>query len=108
VSAQSGPIDSPSIDRSNVTTQATVNDGDTVAIGGIIKQDNTFASGGVPFLHKIPIVGAAFGAKSVTTAKTELIIFLTPRVIYDESGVVTVSDELKTRMRRLQGIMKDK
>jgi general secretion pathway protein D len=62
----------------------------------------------VPFLHKIPILGAAFGAKSVTTAKTELVIFLTPRVIYDETEVVTVSEELKNRMRRLQGMMQEK
>lgn len=108
VSAQTGPIDSPSIDRSNVTTQVTVNDGDTVAIGGIIKEDNTFTSGGVPFLHKIPIVGAAFGSKSVTSAKTELIIMLTPRVIYDENEVVTVSEELRSRMRKLQGLMQTK
>jgi general secretion pathway protein D len=60
----------------------------------------------VPFLHKIPILGAAFGAKSVTNARTELIILLTPRVIYDENEMVTVSEELKLRLRKLRGVMK--
>ena len=105
--AQSGPIDSPSIERRNVKTQITVNDGDTVAIGGIIREDNLFSSGGVPFLHKIPIVGFAFGGKSVSRTKTELIVLLTPQVIYDENEAVSVSEELKTRMRRLRGVMSE-
>jgi general secretion pathway protein D len=106
--APTGGIQSPSIDRRNIRTQVTVNDGDTVAIGGIIKEDNIYGSGGVPFLHKIPVVGAAFGSKSVSRSKTELIIMLTPRVIYDENEVVSISEELKGRMRKLRGIMRDK
>ena len=73
----------------------TVNDGDTVAIGGIITDKRLDSSGGVPLLHRIPIVGAAFGAKSNSSSRVELIIFLTPRVIYDTSQVVDATDELK-------------
>ena len=102
----SGPIASPSIDRRNVKTQITVNDGDTIAIGGIIQENNIFSQSGVPYLNKIPILGAVFGTKSMSRAKTELIIMLTPRVIYDESEMVTISDELKTRMRGLHRLMR--
>ena len=45
-------------------TQVTVQDGDTVAIGGIIQESNLQSSGGVPFLHRLPGIGAAFGAQS--------------------------------------------
>ncbi len=74
-------IQSPSFSNRSVATQMTVQDGDTVAIGGIITENHTESSAGVPFLHRIPVLGAAFGAKSVHTDRVELIIFLTPRVI---------------------------
>jgi general secretion pathway protein D len=103
-----GGIQSPSIDRRNIKTQITVNDGDTVAIGGIIQENNFYGSSGVPFLHKIPVIGTAFGGKTASRNKVELIVLLTPRVIYDENELVSVSDELKSRMRKLRSIMRDK
>lgn len=102
----SGPIASPSIDRRNVQTQITVNDGDTIAIGGIIQEQDIFSQSGIPWLHRLPVVGAAFGSKSTSRSKTELIILLTPRVIYDETELVTITEELKTRMRGLRRIMR--
>jgi len=101
-----GAISSPTIDRRNVSTQITVGDGDTVAIGGIIREINDFSQGGVPWLHKIPIVGAAFGFKRSSRSKTEMIVMLTPRVIYDETEVVTMSDELRDRLKGLRGIIR--
>jgi general secretion pathway protein D len=100
-----GAIDSPSIERRNVQTQVTVADGDTVAIGGIIQEEQSFGQSRVPGLGRIPILGAAFGSTTRSTRKTELIILITPRVIYDETEVVTMSNELKDRMRRLRSIM---
>jgi general secretion pathway protein D len=80
----------------------TVQDGDTIAIGGIITESDLRNSGGVPGLHRIPILGAAFGAKSRGTARTELIIFLTPRVIYDTNQIADASEEIKAKMRKLR------
>ncbi|MDA0206419.1 MAG: hypothetical protein O2795_13870, partial [Acidobacteria bacterium] len=103
--APSGSIQSPTIDRRNVQTQVTVADGDTVAIGGIIREDHFYGRSRVPGLGKIPILGALFGGTSMSQGKTELIILITPRVIYDETEVVTMSNELKDRMRRLRSMM---
>ena len=58
-------------------------DGDTVAIGGFIGRPPPTTRAGVPVLHRLPIVGAAFGSKSYSKSRTELVVFLTPRVIYD-------------------------
>lgn len=102
----SGPIASPSIDRRSVQTQITVADGDTVAIGGIIRETNIFSQGGIPWLNRIPIVGAAFGAKSYSNTKTELIVMLTPRVIYDENEAATISQELKDRLKGLRRLIR--
>jgi general secretion pathway protein D len=95
-------IDSPSFSQRNVSTQVTVEDGDTIAIGGIIEESNTETSSGIPFLHRLPYVGAAFGSKSTNKTRTELIIFLTPRVIYDTNQIADATDELKQKVRALR------
>jgi general secretion pathway protein D len=92
-------ISSPSFDKKSIQTQITVQDGDTVAIGGIIDERNGVASSGVPVLHRIPILGAAFGTRSYSKARTELIIFITPRVIYDSNQMQDATEELKGRLR---------
>jgi general secretion pathway protein D len=97
---------STSFSNRSISTQLTVEDGDTVAIGGIITEKRTESSGGVPVLHRIPILGAAFGAKSSNSSRTELIIFLTPRVIYDTNQIIDASDELKTNLKLVQKLMK--
>jgi general secretion pathway protein D len=98
---------STSFSNRSISTQMTVQDGDTVAIGGIITEKRIESSGGVPVLHRIPVLGAAFGAKSYSTSRVELIIFLTPRVIYDTSQVVDATDELKSNLKRIQKMVKE-
>jgi general secretion pathway protein D len=105
--AASAAIQSPSFSNRSMATQLTIMDGDTVAIGGAILETHTESSGGVPLLHRIPIIGAAFGSKSTTTARTELIIFLTPRVIYDSNQLLDATDELKGNLKRVGRLMRD-
>ncbi|MBI4892387.1 MAG: type II secretion system secretin GspD [Acidobacteria bacterium] len=101
-----GGIQSPSFSNRSVNTQVTVQDGDTIAIGGIINETYGETSGGVPFLHRVPVVGYAFGNKSFNKERTELVIFFTPRVIYDTNELTEASDELMSRMKRVQKLMK--
>jgi len=101
-----GGIQSPSFSNRSVSTQVTVQDGDTIAIGGIISENNSQSSGGIPFLHRIPGLGAAFGNKSYSRERTELLVFITPRVIYDTNEIQDASDELVQQMRRLQKMMR--
>jgi general secretion pathway protein D len=105
--AASAAIQSPSFQNRSMATQLTIMDGDTVAIGGAILETHTQSSGGVPLLHRIPLIGAAFGSKSSSTQRTELIIFLTPRVIYDSTQLVDATDELKSSLKRVGRLMKD-
>ena len=96
-----GPIQSPTIDRRNVSTQVTVNDGDAVAIAGIIQERSTFETTRVPLLGRIPVLGRAFGNTYESTAKTELIVLLEPHVIYDQNQIATATEELRARMKSL-------
>jgi len=58
-------------------------------------------------LHKIPILGTFFGSKSYTKGRTELIVFMTPRIIYDENDLLEASDELRAKMRKLRKFIKE-
>ena len=94
-------IDSPSFSTRSFSTQVTVRDGDTIAIGGFIQDTKTLVESGIPFLQRIPGLGALFGSKSYSDARTELIIFLTPRVIYDTNQVEDATDEIKGNLKKL-------
>ena len=107
IPAATGAIQSPSFAKRSVQTQVTVQDGDTIAIAGIINETDTVASAGIPFLHKLPIVGTAFGNRSYSKERTELIIFMTPRVIYDTNEITEASEELKSRLKRLNRYVKE-
>jgi general secretion pathway protein D len=100
-------IDSPSFSKRSVQTQVTLQDGDTIAIGGIISETSTNTSAGVPLLHRIPVLGGAFGSRTYNKQRTELIVLMTPRVIYDTNEITEASDELKSRVRKLRGLMKN-
>ncbi len=107
VAPPAGSIQSPSFSKRTVQTQVTLEDGDTIAIGGIISETDTESSAGIPILHRIPVIGYAFGSKSRSKERTELVVFMTPRVIYDTHQIIEASEELKSRLRRIAKIAKD-
>jgi general secretion pathway protein D len=107
VATTTSAIESPSFSQRNVSTQVTVQDDDTIAIGGIITESRIDQSSGIPLLHRIPYLGAAFGTKSYSTQRTELIVFLTPRVIYDTNETADASQELKEKLHKLRRMIRD-
>jgi general secretion pathway protein D len=107
VAPSSGAIQSPSFSRRAVTTQLTMQDGDTIAIGGIIQESIGVSSSGIPYLNRIPIFGFLFGNKSYTKSRNELIIFLTPHVIYDTNQLVDAGQDLKNQMKSLRRDLKN-
>jgi general secretion pathway protein D len=107
VSPSSGSsIQTPSFDQQVVQTQITLQDGDTIAIGGIISESNTNTTVGIPGLSRIPVLGVLFGSKQITRDRSELIIFMTPHVIYDTTDLIEASDELKARIKYLKKYVK--
>jgi len=105
--AASAAIQSPSFSRRNVQTQVTVHDGDTIAIGGIINESDTYSTNGVPVLNRIPVLGGLFGNRSYSKERTELVVFMTPRVIYDTHEITEASDELRSNFKRLQRYLRE-
>jgi len=106
-STSGSSINSPTFATQSVSTQVTVQDGDTIAIGGQIQESTTTSVSGIPLLDRIPVMGALFGAKSYTKQRSELIIFITPHVIFDSNQLLDASDELKGQMKALRKDVKE-
>lgn len=77
----------PSIDTRSVTTQVLVNNGETVVLGGIYQQDKSNTVTKVPVLGDIPLIGALFRTRTLEDDKTELLIFVTPRMLRESLDI---------------------
>ena len=77
----------PSINTKSVQTEVLVENGGTVVIGGIFEQSDTESISKVPFLGDLPYLGNLFKTKNRSSNKTELLIFLTPKVVSDRTAV---------------------
>ncbi|MGH7967493.1 MAG: hypothetical protein ACREIC_02075, partial [Limisphaerales bacterium] len=104
--ASSTPSLTPSFSQKVVQTQVLVHDGDTIAIGGLIGDTTTTGTSGIPFLSRIPYIGGLFGSHTYQHERTELILFMTPHVIRDQSDLLEASDELKSQVKKLQKYIK--
>jgi type IV pilus assembly protein PilQ len=72
---------SPAIAKNQVKTETLVKDGQTLVIGGIYVVDKSTRKTAVPYLHKIPFLGALFRSNEISDGRKELLIFVTPRVV---------------------------
>ena len=75
-----GGLSEVSINKIEATTNLVSQDGDTIIIGGLIREDTTKSNAGIPFLSRIPVLGALFGNQGDVTERQELLILLTPHV----------------------------
>lgn len=92
-------IDSPTIQQRRLTTKAIVNDGESVALGGLIQERNSLERGQVPVIGDIPIVGNLFKQKTDTISRTELIIFIRPRIMRNVTEAREVTAEFRERLQ---------
>ncbi len=86
-----GVQDNPIISNRTAETNVVVQDGQTVIIGGLIRETKDSSQTGVPVLKDIPILGYLFGATETSVNRTELIVLITPHVVRtpDESSKIT-------------------
>ena len=89
------------ISQRQIATQLGVQNGQTVLLGGLIQQQNTNSTSGVPWLSDIPILGKLFGSTSKKKTRTELIVLITPRVITNSEEAKQVTDEYQEKFESL-------
>jgi len=68
---------------------------------GLILEDKENTSSGLPVISRIPILGGLFGTQELKNNRTELVMFITPRVVENESDVRRIIDDLRRRMEQL-------
>jgi len=79
----------PPIKKNEVKAKVLVNDGETVVIGGVFSNTQTKTTAKVPFLGDVPYLGRLFRSDTVSEAKTELLVFLTPRIMNNQAIAVS-------------------
>ncbi|HZI42762.1 MAG TPA: type II and III secretion system protein, partial [Gemmatimonadaceae bacterium] len=94
-------FDAPVISTRSVQTKLLIRDGQTIVLGGLTDSQHEVQQGGVPFFSSIPLVGGLFGHASRTTTATELLLFLTPRIIRDDQDVDDLTAPLRQRARKI-------
>ena len=76
-----GAGEAPSIDKKSAETRVLVRDGETTVIGGIYVENEDSSESGVPLLRSIPFLGNLFKSSQKTKTRSELLVFVTPRII---------------------------
>ena len=100
-------IDSPTIQQRKLSTAVAVQDGDAIALGGLMRQSQTAGESGVPLLKDIPLIGKAFSTSTETSDRTELLIFLKPRIVRSPAAAREVTDSLRKGLTGLDTMMQD-
>jgi general secretion pathway protein D len=88
-------IDSPTIRQRKIKTSVVISDGEALALGGLIQENEQTNKTKTPVLGDIPILGNAFRQKSNNIGRTELIIFIRPRVIRDMNEARRITREFR-------------
>jgi general secretion pathway protein D len=98
----SSGIDSPTIQQRKIASTVAVRDGDTIALGGMIRDTQSNGGDGIPYLRRIPVLGHLFGSTDRVSRRTELIVLLTPHVIRSAEESDEVMDELRKQFKGLR------
>ena len=94
----------PPIDTRSVQTLLSVPSGQTMVMGGLIQETKGNANKGLPLLNRIPIIGGLFGSETMTNDRSELVLFITPRVVNDTVDYSRVIEDLRRKMERLDDV----
>jgi general secretion pathway protein D len=98
----SSGIDSPTIQQRKIESKLLVPSGQSVALGGLISTTQTGSVTGIPVLKDIPLLGALFRSDSRIVERTELLVFLTPKLLVDARASVEATDLLRDTFRKLE------
>ena len=95
VATTTSGIDSPTIQQRKISTRVVVHDGESLALGGLIQEKKSLNQKKVPVLGDIPLFGNAFKSKTDGINRTELIIFIRPRIVRDSEEARQATDEFR-------------
>jgi general secretion pathway protein D len=89
----------------NIKSTVTVQSGETIVLGGLIKKNSSLSKSGVPFVKDIPLLGNLFSTTAKDSERKELIVLLTPKAVRSENEAHDVTDEYRQRLQELKSTM---
>jgi general secretion pathway protein D len=101
--AQTSSSDIPIVNTRKVNTTALVKDGQAVVLGGLRKKDTTKRVNKVPILGDIPVLGYLFRFEGESTVNTELVVFITPRIV--KESILTETEQQALDITEFSGPM---
>lgn len=103
IGSGSSQIQAPRVSRRTLSTELITQSGATVVLGGLIQQNRTDVSVGLPLINRIPLIRNLFSSTRKVNQKSELVILLTPLIVSSPEDVDEVTRELKGRVSRAIG-----
>jgi len=104
-STTSSALNSPTIQERKITSSVAIQDGQTVALGGLITHTKDNTSGGLPVLSSLPYIGGLFGNQQNNNTRTELMVLITPHVVDNVDKAHAITDELRRKLPAVQSLM---
>ena len=98
----------PTIQQRKINSTVAVQSGETVVLGGLIRENKSESASGVPGLSKIPVLGFLFGATNDTSRRTELVVLITPRAVRDPNVSREITEEFRERMESLKPLFRSR
>jgi general secretion pathway protein D len=105
VSETSTSAVSPSFTQRKISSTVSVQDGETIALGGLITDSRTKALNAVPYLSDIPYLGQLFRQKDNKVTRTELLVLITPHVVQSVQRLRVITGELRQHMNEIQQLL---
>jgi general secretion pathway protein D len=91
-------INSPTFLQRSVSSRVVVQDGQTIGLAGLIRDNVTRQNGGIPWLKDIPLLGALAGQQTNGRERTELIVLITPHVVHDQREARALTADLREQL----------
>jgi general secretion pathway protein D len=89
---------SPTFNDQIFRTRVAVQDGQTVGMAGLIRDNVSNGNGGIPFLKDIPILGTLVSTQNNTRLRTELLVLITPHVVHDQRDARALTEDLRNQL----------
>jgi general secretion pathway protein D len=101
----SSTLNSPTFTERKINSTVSVQDGETIALGGLIKDSRSSGTSGIPYLQQIPILGALFSHKNDNATRTELLVLITPHVVQSVDSLRNVTADLRRHMGQVEALL---
>jgi len=98
-------IASPTIQQRKIDSSIAIQDGETVALGGLITDSKTLSGAGIPFLQDVPVLGNLFRTTTNNHDRTELIVLITPHVVDNVEKARAITNELRRKLPSVEALL---